>query len=125
MKNNNVTNVISRFVYKKTYEIYDEIKELFEEYKNIVVPEQLRLGGHEHFRIKEIEKEILSLIDQDERVLLIQDVSLLGRNIGMEAVLLGFEDIVLRALDNEKASTQQNGTGYNIGMYAAMYKHSN
>ena len=30
MKNNNVTNVISRFVYKKTYEIYDEIKELFE-----------------------------------------------------------------------------------------------
>lgn len=37
----------------------------------------------------------------------------------MYAAICGLENVVLKALDNQKASIQQNNSGMNIGMYAA------
>lgn len=43
-----------------------------------------------------------------------------GRNLGMVAGTLGFEQLVLVALDNYEASIQQNINGANIGMVVAL-----
>ena len=119
MKNNKVKSTINRLIHNKTYRIYDEINDLFKEYNSVVLPEQDKLNGHTHFRAKEIEEKVLSLIEEDERVLLIQDEEVYNRNIGMKAAMLKLEEIVLRSLDNYEASIQQGSALHNIGMMAA------
>ena len=74
--------------------------------------------GHAHYLTGETEEKILKLIEQDDSVLTIQNKDS-KRNIGMIAARLGLENVVLRALDNEVASTQQDQFGFNIGMLSA------
>ena len=76
--------------------------------------------GHTHFLTTETEEKVLKLIEKDDRVLTIQDKNS-KKNIGMMAASLKLENIVLRALDNETASTQQNLFGDNIGMISARF----
>ena len=103
--------------------IYQTILEKFNEYDEKVLPEAIKLNGHEHFRKKEIENEILELIEMNDKVLTIVS-PLAKKNIGMVAASFGFEKIVSKALDNNEASTQQDSFGNNIGMLAATYKLS-
>jgi len=69
-------------------------------------------------KVKEVEDKILSLIEENDKVLIVQNNNY--QNIGMLAAKLRLENVVLRALENDEASTQQDGfTNMNIGMFAA------
>lgn len=115
-----LTEFKARLKYKQDFIIYDKIYELFDEYLKEVKPEVEKLNGHTHFRQIEIENEIVDLINSNEKVLTFQ-FSRFSENIGMTASRLGLEKVVLRSLDNEDASIQQNRKGVNIGMMAAIH----
>lgn len=68
-------------------------------------------------RLKAIEKSIIEDIKNNREVLTFQTNA--GYNVGMVAARNGMESIVLIALDDPIASTQQNTDGENIGMLAA------
>ena len=111
--------------------VYLEILDIIENFANNeyeqISNEQKNLNGHKHFRLKEVEDSILSLIEFDPSVLTIQNPEehhSLGKNynIGMLAAAFGLEAVVIRALDDKVASVQQNSDGYNIGMVAARKK---
>lgn len=76
-------------------------------------------------RRKEVEEKILNLIEEDDRVLAIQDLNKEHYNIGMIAASLKLENIVLRALDNPIASLQQDKRKLNLGTISAFYKLEN
>ena len=129
-----VTNEISKFIKSKKFlrenqkylktckSDYDEILNLLAQYQDDYRNEirDLDLNGHKHFLTEEVEKKIINLINQNENVLLIRDYY--GQNIGMRCCGLKLENVVIRTLDNHKASLQQNLDGRNIGMWAASYK---
>jgi len=69
-------------------------------------------------KAKIVEDRILSLIEENDYVLNIQNED--GCNIGMRAANLKLENVVLRALDNPIASTQQDQDGDNIGMKSVL-----
>jgi len=74
---------------------------------------KVKVGTH----LKAIEKSIIKDIENNREVLSFQTNA--GYNIGMVAARNGMESIVLIALDDPIASTQQNTDGENIGMLAA------
>lgn len=114
----NIKNIINTNRVKKSCkEDYTLILQELNKYKENL-DEIVKIQGrykHTHFLTVETEEKVLKLIEQDDRVLTIQD-SDSKRNIGMIAATLGLENIVLRALDNDIASTQQDRFGDNIGM---------
>lgn len=70
-------------------------------------------------KAKIVEDRILSLIEENDKVLTLTNDNL--QNIGMLAANLKLENVVLRALDNEEESTKIDGfVGNNLGMYAAI-----
>ena len=73
-------------------------------------------------RRKEVEEKILNLIEEDDRVLAIQDLNKEHYNIGMVTASLKLENIVLRALDDPIASLQQDKRKLNLGTISAFYK---
>ena len=112
---------------KETLKAYEIITQKLSRYLFEDLPEvkQLREMGHEHYLAKQVEDEILNLIEDYPEVLRIQSSS--GLNIGMRAAQVYFEKIVLRsleeatlkALDNNEASKQQDDRGYNMAYYVA------
>ena len=107
---------------EQTYCIYDLIiKELIEYSNEIDTIIKLKLDADA--RKKEVTKKILNLIEEDDRVLRIQDG--FGKNIGMEAAKLDLEDVVIRALDDDIASLQVDDSNKNIGIYAVKYRLEN
>lgn len=70
-------------------------------------------------KVKVVEDRILSLIEENDKVLTLTNENL--QSIGMIAADLKLENVVLRALDNEEESTKIDGfVGNNLGMYAAI-----
>lgn len=70
-------------------------------------------------KVKVVEDRILSLIEENDKVLTLTNDNL--QNIGMLAANLKLENVVLRALDNEVEATKIDGfDGNNLGMYAAI-----
>lgn len=102
---------------KQCRSAYVQIQELFNEYGEFL-PEVRKINwndGHTHYKTQEIEEKIIELIDEDERVLLIQNDR--GVNIGMKACYYGLKNVILRALENEEAGAQQDKIGSNLGHY--------
>ena len=115
-------NKIEQFNSRKSAEnniVYQQIMDLLFSYSHdaVEISKFEKETGHQHFRTKEVEEKVLELIERDESVLTIMDSY--NQNIGMRAVSLGLEEIVLRSLDNKEASLQQNDWKRNIGMLSA------
>jgi len=95
---------------------YVQIQELFNEYREYL-PEvrKINRNGYTHYKTQEIEEKIIELINEDDRVLLIQNDN--GENIGMKACYHGLKNVILRALENEEAGAQQDKLGSHLGHY--------
>ena len=97
--------------------IYDEIvKEL-----NVFKQDFSYIKDRPDFKdkVKVVEDRILSLIEENDKVLTLTNENL--QSIGMLAADLKLENVVIRALDNEEESTKIDGfVGNNLGMYAAI-----
>ena len=65
-----------------------------------------------------VQDEIIGYINQDEKILTAVDED--GNNVGLLAAIFNLEKVVLRTLDSNEASLQQNRYGENIGMLSAM-----
>ena len=118
---------LDEYIYQKQTKkrcgiLYKLLLEEFDKYREIC-DESKKLNIKDHFMKKEIEEKILKLIDEDDSVLTIVDN--FWNNIGMTAADLGIESVALRALDNEKASIQQNKNKKTIGMIAAYSRLEN
>lgn len=100
--------------------VYDlirgEVDKLTDEYL-----EEIRNVKNDHYIIRETEEKIMKLIDENPFVVRYQDAS--GTNIGMYSTIPELKNVVLRCLDDEVASTQQDHWGYNIGMHCASKKY--
>lgn len=100
-------------------DLYLKIIQEFYEYRSLYLEEAQKLNGHTHFKTKEVQEKVISLINEDERVLFIRDDC--GRHIGFDACKLKLEDVVIRVLENDKVSLIQDNAGYNLGMMSAIY----
>lgn len=75
---------------------------------------------HEPQKRKKYDLKIAEIFKKYPDILTIQGKG--GINIGMMAARNGFEQATLVALDNKRASLQQDDEGYNIGLYATIHK---
>jgi len=100
--------------------LYDSIMSELKDYKDMYYEEAKKLNGHTHVKTKEVQEKVISLINEDERVLFIKDD--FGRTLGFDACELELEDVVLRILDNHDASLIQDDNGKNIGIEAMSTK---
>ena len=108
-------------LYGKNRAIFDSLVADIEYYAKEIKPEEKSLGNHEHFMKKEIQDKILKEIQENNNVLYIKGGKL-KQTLAMMAAEVGFERVVLEALDNENASLLTDTEGKNLGMYAAYHK---
>ena len=90
----------------KDRQLYRKISDAFFNY--------MVYGGKEEEKQKL--KSCIMQIGETHSDLFLYQEPIKNYNIGMMAVICGFEDIVKMALNNKKACTQQDILGYNIGM---------
>ena len=111
-ENVNFTTENDELVFKMIIEKVSDFHDYLPEIRNV---------GKHHYKIKETEDEILRLIEDNPNVIRIQDDA--GLNIGMHSAIPELKNVVLRCLDDEVASTQQDHWNYNIGMHCASKKY--
>ena len=100
--------------------VFDHIVNELSQYEG-ELPLLIKIKDRKDVRSKEVEEKVLSLIEENAKVLNYKMDN--GENIGMYAARLGLEEIVLRSLDDNIASSQRDKINKRtIGMYAAMYK---
>ena len=110
---------MSNKLYKRYSVDFDYFYKKLIDYRSKIMREEKLIGNKEHFLKAKLENELLSAIEYDEEILLVQDKDS-KFNLAMLAAMCGMEKVVIKGLENPKVAIQRDCYYKNLGMHAAI-----
>ena len=99
------------------YKMDNYIKEYARKFEELLSKSKSK-SDYKKVSVGVLEDEILKDIERKPEIL--YETDNIGRNLGMICCVYGLERVVLKCLEDNYASTQQDIEGYNLGMYACL-----